>query len=58
MDRTSCSEIGPPGIVLMPAGARPKAAIQGWGLNGDATNFAEWFKREWLILCQVLKQPR
>ena len=42
----------------MPAGAWPKAAIQCWGQNGDATNFAEWFKKEWLIPCQVLKQPR
>ncbi len=42
----------------MPAGARPKAAIQCWGQNGDATNFAVRFKKEWLNLCQVLKQPR
>jgi hypothetical protein len=58
MDRTSCAEIGQPGVGLMPAGARPKAVIQCGGRNGDAANFAEWFKKEWLILCQVLKQPR
>jgi hypothetical protein len=46
MDQTSCSEIGPPRVGLMPAGARPKAVIQCGGQNGDAANFAEWFKKE------------
>jgi Gram-negative bacterial TonB protein C-terminal len=45
MDRTKSSEIGPPRVGLMPAGARPKAAYRCWGQNGDATNFAEWFKK-------------
>ncbi len=58
MNQTSCSEIGLPRVGLMPAGARPKAVIQCGGQNGDATIFAEWLKKEWLILCQVLKQPR